>query len=44
MPTLVGQAYYLKNDWRGVERFEKSQIAANEKKGGARPTRRCSCC
>ena len=33
MPTLVGQAYYLKNDWRGVERFEKAQIAADEKKG-----------
>ncbi|HEY7888476.1 MAG TPA: hypothetical protein VIC29_09650 [Steroidobacteraceae bacterium] len=33
MPTLVGQAYYLKNDWKGVERFEKSQIALDEKKG-----------
>ncbi|HEV2268004.1 MAG TPA: tetratricopeptide repeat protein [Steroidobacteraceae bacterium] len=33
MPTLVGQAYYLKNDWRGVERFERSQIAVEEKKG-----------
>jgi tetratricopeptide (TPR) repeat protein len=35
MPTLVGQAYYLKNDWKGVQRFEKSQIAADEKKGVA---------
>ena len=35
MPTLVGQAYYLKNDWRGVERFEKSQIALDERKGAA---------
>src|SRR6185312_8171943 len=35
MPTLVGQAYYLKNDWKGVQRFEKSQIAAEEKKGAA---------
>jgi tetratricopeptide (TPR) repeat protein len=35
MPTLVAQAYYLKNDWRGVVRFEKSQIAAQEKKGAA---------
>lgn len=35
MPTLVGQAYYLKNDWKGVQRFEKAQIAAAEKKGVA---------
>jgi len=32
-PTLVGQAYYLKGDWKGVVRFEKAQIAADEKKG-----------
>jgi len=35
MPTLVGQAYYLKSDWKGVQRFEKAQIAADEKKGVA---------
>jgi tetratricopeptide (TPR) repeat protein len=35
MPTLVAQAYYLKGDWKGVVRFEKSQIAAQEKSGGA---------
>ncbi len=35
MATLVGQAYYLKNDWKGVERFEKAQIASDEKKGVA---------
>ncbi|MDE2448205.1 MAG: hypothetical protein KGO22_04485, partial [Gammaproteobacteria bacterium] len=35
MPTLVGQAYYLKNDWKGVQRFEKAQVAAEEKKGQA---------
>ncbi len=35
MPTLVAQAYYLKSDWRGVVRFEKSQIAATERTGGA---------
>jgi hypothetical protein len=35
MPTLVGQAYYLKNDWKGVQRFEKAQIASAEKKGAA---------
>ena len=35
MPTLVAQAYYLKSDWKGVVRFEKSQIAAEEKSGGA---------
>jgi hypothetical protein len=35
MPTLVAQAYYLKGDWKGVVRFEKSQIAAQEKNGGA---------
>ena len=35
MPTLVGQAYYLQNDWKGVLRFEKSQVAADEKKGVA---------
>jgi tetratricopeptide (TPR) repeat protein len=35
MPTLVGQAYYLKGDWKGVQRFEKAQIAADEKKGQA---------
>jgi hypothetical protein len=33
MPTLVGQAYYLKNDWKGLERFEKARIAADEKNG-----------
>ena len=33
MPTLVAQAYYLKNDWKGVVRFEKSQIDAAQKKG-----------
>ena len=37
MPTLVGQAYYLRNDWKGTVRFEKAQIAAEEKKG-AQPT------
>jgi len=35
MPTLVAQAYYLKGDWKGVVRFEKSQIAAEEKNGSA---------
>jgi tetratricopeptide (TPR) repeat protein len=35
MPTLVGQAYYLKGDWKGVQRFEKQQVAADEKKGVA---------
>ena len=35
MPTLVGQAYYLKNDWKGVEHFEKMEINADEKKGTA---------
>ena len=35
MPTLVAQAYYLKGDWKGVVRFEKSQIAAQEKNGGS---------
>ena len=35
MPTLVGQAYYLKSDWAGTARFEKSQVAADEKKGVA---------
>lgn len=35
MPTLVGQAYYLKGDWRGTVRFEKAQIAAQEQKGVA---------
>lgn len=35
MPTLVGQAYYLKGDWKGVQRFEKQQVAADEKKGAA---------
>src|SRR5487761_198476 len=33
MPTLVGQAYYLKNDWRGVQHFERQQVANDEKKG-----------
>src|SRR5690348_10957557 len=33
MPTLVAQAYYLKNDWKGVVHFEKSQIEADQKKG-----------
>jgi len=37
MPTLVGQAYYLKGDWNGVVRFEKSQIAADEQRGLAPP-------
>jgi tetratricopeptide (TPR) repeat protein len=37
MPTLVGQAYYLKGDWRGTVRFEKAQIAATEK-SGAQPS------
>jgi tetratricopeptide (TPR) repeat protein len=35
MPTLVGQAYYLKNDWKGTVRFEKAQIASDERKGAA---------
>jgi hypothetical protein len=35
MPTLVGQAYYLKSDWAGTVRFEKSQVSADEKKGVA---------
>ena len=35
MPTLVAQAYYLKGDWKGVVRFEKAQIAAQEKSGAA---------
>ena len=35
MPTLVAQAYYLKGDWKGVQRFEKQQVAADEKKGVA---------
>lgn len=35
MPTLLGQAYYLKGDWKGVQRFEKQQIAADERKGVA---------
>src|SRR6185437_12056129 len=35
MPTLVGQAYYLKNDWKGVLHFEKDQVARDEKKGVA---------
>jgi tetratricopeptide (TPR) repeat protein len=35
MPTLVGQAYYLKSDWKGTVRFEKGQIAADERKGAA---------
>jgi tetratricopeptide repeat protein len=33
MLTLVGQAYYLKGDWKGVQRFEKAQLAADQKKG-----------
>jgi tetratricopeptide (TPR) repeat protein len=33
MPTLVGQAYYLKGDWKDTVRFEKAQIAADERKG-----------
>jgi tetratricopeptide (TPR) repeat protein len=37
MPTLVGQAYYLKGDWNGVVRFEKAEIARAERSGG-RPT------
>ena len=32
-PVLVGQAYYLKGDWRGTVRFEKSLLALDEKKG-----------
>ncbi len=35
MPTLVGQAYYLKSDWKGTERFERAQVTAEEKKGVA---------
>lgn len=35
MPTLVGQAYYLKGDWRGVVRFEKDQITADQRRGAA---------
>ncbi len=35
MPTLVGQAYYLKGNWKGVQHFEKQQVAADEKKGAA---------
>lgn len=35
MLTLVGQAYYLKSDWKGTVRFEKSQIAADQRKGAA---------
>ena len=34
MPTLVGQAYYLKGDWRGTIQFEKGLIAAAVKRGG----------
>jgi tetratricopeptide (TPR) repeat protein len=37
MPTLVAQAYYLKNDWKGVVHFEKSQIEADQKKGVTPP-------
>jgi hypothetical protein len=35
MPTLVGQAYYLRSDWKGTVRFEKAQVANDEKKGAA---------
>lgn len=35
MPTLVGQAYYLKGDWKGLARYERSQVAAAEKNGVA---------
>lgn len=33
MPTLVGQAYYLKGDYKGTVNFEKSQVAADQQKG-----------
>ncbi len=33
MPTLVGQAYYLGSNWKGTVNFEKSQVAADERKG-----------
>lgn len=35
MPTLVGQAYYLKSDWKGTVGFEKSLIAMDRSKGVA---------
>lgn len=39
MSTLVGQAYYLKGDWRGTIRFEKQRISAAVK-SGAKPSQR----
>jgi len=39
MSTLVGQAYYLKGDWRGTIRFEKQRVAKAVKRG-AKPTQR----
>lgn len=33
MSTIVGQAYYLKGDWRGTIRFEKQAVAAHIKAG-----------
>lgn len=35
MPTLVGQAYYLKSDWAGTVNFEKKLIATDKSKGVA---------
>ncbi len=35
MPTLVGQAYYLRSDWKGTVNFEKSLIATDSSKGVA---------
>ncbi|HET9107246.1 MAG TPA: tetratricopeptide repeat protein [Steroidobacteraceae bacterium] len=35
MPTLVGQAYYLKSDWAGTVSFEKKLIATDKSKGVA---------
>ncbi|HET9391561.1 MAG TPA: hypothetical protein VFO44_18085 [Steroidobacteraceae bacterium] len=34
MYTLVGQSYYLKNDWKGTLKFEDSYIDSTIKKGG----------
>lgn len=33
MPTLVGQAYYLGSNWKGTVKFEKAQIAADQRRG-----------
>ena len=38
MPTLVGQAYYLSNNWRGTIQFEKGLVAAAVK-NGQKPTK-----